>query len=60
MKQPPAAVQDVMQAVILLINGGKLSDHSWAAIRKVLAGDIKGQILNYNIDAVDPAARNEV
>lgn len=60
MKQPPPAVQDVMEGVILLIMGGKVADNSWAAIRKILSGDIKGQILNYDIDNVTYSCRSVV
>lgn len=60
MKQPPPAVQDVMEGVILLIMGGKAAETNWAAIRKILAGDIKGQILNYDIDTVTDANRMQV
>lgn len=59
MKQPPAAVQDVVEGVIILILGSK-ADTSWASIRKILAGDIKGQILNYNIDNVSESNRAPV
>lgn len=60
MKQPPPAVQEVMEGVILLIMGGKIGDNSWAAIRKILSGDIKGQILNYDIDNVTDSCRSVV
>lgn len=60
LKQPPPAVQEVMEGVILLIMGGKIGDNSWAAIRKILSGDIKGQILNYDIDNVTDSCRSVV
>ncbi|CBZ37876.1 dynein heavy chain, putative [Leishmania donovani] len=61
MAKPPAAVQCVMQGVVLLIEAGKGAEAAtWPAIRKVLAGDIKGQILNYDIDNVGAAARTQV
>ncbi|KAG5491847.1 hypothetical protein JIQ42_01756 [Leishmania sp. Namibia] len=61
MGKPPAAVQCVMQGVVLLIEAGKGAEAAtWPAIRKVLSGDIKGQILNFDIDNVGAAARAQV
>ncbi|XQJ30746.1 dynein heavy chain, putative [Leishmania guyanensis] len=61
MGKPPAAVQCVMQGVVLLIEAGKSSEAAmWPAIRKVLAGDIKGHILNFDINDVDAASRAQV
>ncbi|CAD2214773.1 hypothetical protein AGDE_00719 [Angomonas deanei] len=60
MKQPPAAVQDVMEGVVILISSGGGADTTWAGIRKVLAGDIKGQILNFDLDNVDAGTRDKV
>ncbi|KAH9577240.1 Dynein heavy chain [Trypanosoma melophagium] len=60
MKQPPAAVQDVMEGVIILTEGGQGSETNWAAIRKILAGDIKGQILNFDLDNVNEGVRGKV
>ncbi|KAK7197103.1 dynein heavy chain [Novymonas esmeraldas] len=61
MGKPPAAVQCVMQGVVLLIEAGKGAEAAtWPAIRKVLAGDIKGQILNFDINNVGAAARAQV
>ncbi|KEG15451.1 dynein heavy chain [Trypanosoma grayi] len=60
MKQPPAAVQDVMEGVVILTDSGQSSETNWAAIRKVLAGDIKGQILNFDLDNVNEGVRNKV
>ncbi|KAG5468467.1 hypothetical protein LSCM1_02447 [Leishmania martiniquensis] len=61
MGKPPATVQCVMQGVVLLIEAGKGAEAAtWPAIRKVLAGDIKGQILNFDINNVGPAARTQV
>ncbi|KAG5494148.1 hypothetical protein JKF63_01983 [Porcisia hertigi] len=61
MAKPPAAVQCVMQGVVLLIEAGKSTDAAtWPAIRKVLAGDIKSQILNFDIDNANTAARGQV
>ncbi|KAL7707900.1 dynein heavy chain cytosolic putative [Lotmaria passim] len=61
MAKPPTAVQCVMQGVVLLIDNGKVAEAApWAAIRKVLAGDIKSQILNFDIDNVNPDTRGQV
>ncbi|KPI88248.1 putative dynein heavy chain [Leptomonas seymouri] len=61
MAKPPAAVQCVIQGVVLLIDNGKgVEAAPWPAIRKILAGDIKGQILNFDIDNVNSASRVQV
>lgn len=60
LKQPPPAVQDVMEAVIITIGGGGGGDTNWASIRKILAGDIKEQIINFNIAGFTEATRLRV
>ncbi|ESS68739.1 dynein heavy chain [Trypanosoma cruzi Dm28c] len=57
MKQPPAVVQDVMEGVIILIASNFVTDINWTAIRKILAGDIKSDILNFDLDNVNETAR---
>ncbi|KAF5224389.1 Cytoplasmic dynein 2 heavy chain (DYNC2H1) [Trypanosoma cruzi] len=57
MKQPPAVVQDVMEGVIILIASNSVTDINWTAIRKILAGDIKSDILNFDLDNVNETAR---
>nr|CCC89941.1 unnamed protein product [Trypanosoma congolense IL3000] len=49
-----------MEAVIITIGGGTGVDTNWAAIRKILAGDIKEQIINFNIKGFTEATRNRV
>ncbi|EPY36413.1 hypothetical protein STCU_00598 [Strigomonas culicis] len=49
-----------MEGVIILISAGKAADTTWGGIRKILAGDIKGQILNFSLDDVDATTRGKV
>ncbi|ESL11724.1 dynein heavy chain [Trypanosoma rangeli SC58] len=60
MKQPPAAVQDVLEGVVILIAGNSVPDINWAAIRKVLAGDIKNDILNLDLNNVNETSRGKL
>eukprot|EP00796_Vickermania_ingenoplastis_P004422 gene4422-3221_t len=54
MKQPPPAVLDVLEGVIVLTTGAK--DINWTVMRKML-GDIKTQILSFDINSVTDSAR---
>ncbi|RNF09395.1 cytoplasmic dynein 2 heavy chain 1 isoform X1 [Trypanosoma rangeli] len=60
MKQPPAVVQDVLEGVVILIAGNSVPEINWAAIRKVLAGDIKNDILNLDLNNVNEMSRGKL
>eukprot|EP00744_Colponema_vietnamica_P003509 GILI01005371.1.p1 GENE.GILI01005371.1~~GILI01005371.1.p1 ORF type:complete len:1756 (-),score=536.52 GILI01005371.1:124-4761(-) len=58
LKQPPPAVQDVLEGVMILLAGAKEAD--WKTIRTWLAGDCKSAIMNFDINTLAPATRDRV
>eukprot|EP00658_Telonema_sp_P-2_P013521 TRINITY_DN15121_c0_g3_i2.p1 TRINITY_DN15121_c0_g3~~TRINITY_DN15121_c0_g3_i2.p1 ORF type:complete len:1979 (+),score=626.76 TRINITY_DN15121_c0_g3_i2:168-6104(+) len=57
LKQPPQAVQDVLEGVLTLL-GQK--DTTWASIRKWLAGDSKSAIMNFDVNTITHSIRSGV
>lgn len=57
LKQPPQAVQDVLEGVLTLL-GQK--ETSWNAIRKFLAGDSKREIMNFDVSTLTSTLRAQV
>jgi dynein heavy chain 2 len=55
---PPEAVQDVLQAVLMLLG---VQDHSWQSMKKFLSNrGVKEDILNFDARRIDPDLRKSV